>query len=861
MLHLEGLICWTNSAESEFGLLDASGGAILKAELNGTQLLTGQKVQIRGAALVSEQGSIIQIERGLAPDNRPLQVEQLGWASFPSPRQIFIDQILESNDNGFWAETQGQITQINHFAHSTMMELSVGNAHLRAEIGEGKDQISTNLMNHVVRLVGLCLGGYNTQGFKIPCILLVPSWRQMEVLDLAPVPMETNSAALPELTTADAVHHLSRVEAQRAYPVKIRGVVTGMESAYHSLVLQDASGGVYCDISNCDARATQNLQLDETNLFQVGEFIEIEGKTDPGYFAPTVIARRILKLGVGQLPEPIHPTWDQILNGSLDAQFVEIKGVVTVATDRDASILTPNGVIHIIVTRDGRVTGELASYLNSLIEIRGVLLAQWNFETHQVTVGEIRICDPIVTAEKQANSDVFSAPRRTPSDLLLFDPRASLFQRVCVSGQIIYLSGMDGFLMAGTNGLRFVARNVEDIHVGDKVDVAGLPELGGASPILLDAVLRKTGHTTLPNATHLDSANLNDAQWDSTRVSVEGVLIGIRGTKEGSVLDMQDAGRSFIARLDAEDKILGTLTPGCRLELTGVYAALSESQMSEGLSTTFELLLEDSPASIRVLARPPWWTPQRLGMAVGALVMVLVAAMLWIDQLHRKVERRTQQLEDQIKKRQLVERDRALEQERSRIAQDLHDELGSDLTEISMLAARAQYVATTPEIKSDYMENMAEKARQMVTSLDEIVWAMNPTHDSLASTITYLSIYAKRFLGLANMAWRLESPSKFDDRALDSQSRHQLFLAFKEALTNIVRHSGASEACLNVIIEQRSVQFTISDNGRGWNGGNTIDGMDGIANMRKRMEKLKGHFEIDTKNRPGTMVRFTLTLS
>jgi signal transduction histidine kinase len=155
---------------------------------------------------------------------------------------------------------------------------------------------------------------------------------------------------------------------------------------------------------------------------------------------------------------------------------------------------------------------------------------------------------------------------------------------------------------------------------------------------------------------------------------------------------------------------------------------------------------------------------------------------------------------------------------------------------------------------------MGDKARQMVATLDEIVWAMNPTHDSLASMVSYFSLYAERFLGLANIAWRLEGPFKPDDHAVDSRHRHQLFLAFKEALTNVVRHSGATEVRLNIQVEQGRIRLTIADNGRGWVEAGQSEGMDGVANMRTRLEKLGGRFEVNSKADEGTIVRFDLPL-
>jgi signal transduction histidine kinase len=95
---------------------------------------------------------------------------------------------------------------------------------------------------------------------------------------------------------------------------------------------------------------------------------------------------------------------------------------------------------------------------------------------------------------------------------------------------------------------------------------------------------------------------------------------------------------------------------------------------------------------------------------------------------------------------------------------------------------------------------------------------------------------------------------------VDSRHRHQLFLAFKEALTNIVRHSVATEVRLNIQAEQGHVRLTIADNGRGWTEVGQTEEMDGIANMRKRLEKLGGRFEVNTKSGEGTIVRFDLPL-
>jgi len=232
--------------------------------------------------------------------------------------------------------------------------------------------------------------------------------------------------------------------------------------------------------------------------------------------------------------------------------------------------------------------------------------------------------------------------------------------------------------------------------------------------------------------------------------------------------------------------------------------------------------------------------------------------VLWINQLHRKVETRTAELEIQIKERQRVEQQRLMEQERTRVAQDLHDELGSSLTEISMLGARARSADTAAEKREDLLGQMSNKSREMVTALDEIVWAMNPQHDSLTSLVSYFCLYADRFLGLANIPWRLEDGDVPKDLAVDSRLRHQLFLAFKEALTNIVRHSGATQVRLTIRLDGGELLLTVADNGRGLGLGPAprVEDMDGLANMRARMDKLGGRFEIGSEAVVGTTLRF-----
>ncbi|HEX4342994.1 MAG TPA: ATP-binding protein, partial [Verrucomicrobiae bacterium] len=592
---------------------------------------------------------------------------------------------------------------------------------------------------------------------------------------------------------------------------------------------------------------------------QIGEFLKVGGTTDPSFFAPIVNASQLDTISAGHLPEPLHPTWDQLLNGSLDAQFVEIQGLITTVGTNGVTLLTRDGRINLELRVVGMQPEKLADYEDALVRIRGCLFASWDYVTHKVKMGEIRIYGASLSVDQPAPADLFAIPAKTAAELLLFDPQAGVFQRVKVNGQILYVHDPEYFMTDGTSGLRFIAKKSLDLKAGDTVDVVGFPELSGASPLLREAVARKVGETNLPTAKNLSSADLIHADYDATLVRVKGTLSGIRQTGSEQTLEIQNGVRTFVARLSGHDPTLDSLPVGSLLELTGVYAGQGGNKAIGQDISSFELFL-NSTKDIKVLARPPWWTLERLLVIVGALAIVLVITVLWITQLHRKVEERTRQLEAQIRERQFAEQQRAIEQERARVAQDLHDELGSGLTEVSMLVTLGKSVSTAENGTGQHLKQIGERADQMVTALDEIVWAMNPKHDSLASLVSYSCLYADRFLKLANIGCRLKGGVDMPDRMVSSTYRHEFFLAFKEALTNVVRHSGATEVRLGVQMIGQRLRLSIADNGGGLAENISKEGSDGLVNMRMRLEKMGGRFEIASKAGRGTTLRFYMPL-
>ncbi len=777
-----------------------------------------------------------------------LRLEVTGQAAFPQPRQIAIGQSMREGEDSQWVEVEGKVTLARQQPDGWQLELSAGAGRMRVEVADGTGLSAALLLNNLIRATGVCQNTYPTDGHGVPGVLLVPSAKQI-LLTEAQGPAKdtrTDDGVLPVLTTAGEVHRLKREEAQRGYPVKIHGVVTCVLPEHQAVTMQDATRGIYVE-DHSEIRSSPP---------QIGEYLEVEGTTDPSLFAPIVNARQVTSLGAGHLPDPVRPMWDQLMNGSLDAQYVEIQGIVTAVQTNAVTLLVRGGVIKAELRVIGTETGGLGRYEDALVRVRGCLLASWDYVTHQVKMGDVRIYGADIFVDQPAPTDLFSTPRKTAAELRLFDPQAGVFQRVKVSGQIVYARDPEYFMMDGGKGVRFVTKNPMTFEPGDEADVVGFPELfGSASPVLREAVARKTGHSAPPEANMLLPDELINAEHDASRVRVDGKLVNVRITRTEQMLEMQSGVRSFMAKLNGTPESVRPLTLSSKLELTGVYAAQGGNRAAGQNIASFELLL-NSAADIKVLARPPFWTLERLLVAVGMLVCVLAITVLWITQLHRKVEERTAQLETQIRERQRVEQQRALEQERSRVAQDLHDDLGAGLTEISVLGKQARSPSAGEEKRSQYLEQMDDKARQMVGALDEIVWAMSPSQDSLASLVSYFCLYADRFLGLANIAWRLEGAKGLQDVPVNSLCRHELFMAFKEALTNVVRHSGATEVRLSLQLEQGQLRLSVADNGRGLTPTAPTAHMDGLTNMRARMEKLGGRFEIAGEAGRGTTLCF-----
>jgi signal transduction histidine kinase/ligand-binding sensor domain-containing protein len=223
------------------------------------------------------------------------------------------------------------------------------------------------------------------------------------------------------------------------------------------------------------------------------------------------------------------------------------------------------------------------------------------------------------------------------------------------------------------------------------------------------------------------------------------------------------------------------------------------------------------------------------------------------------------------RKLEVLERQRAVERERSRIARDIHDDLGASLTLISFLTDAVPADTVNPPQAGEALRRIFTISRQLVQALDEIVWAVNPRFDTLESLATYLGNVAQDMLETAAIRYRLDTPVCLPVLPLTTEVRHIVFLAFKEALNNVLKHAAASEVTVSICIEADSLVLSVEDNGKGFTSlePSTVltmatvrrSGGFGLTNMRQRMAEIGGHCEIRSVRGQGTNVRFIVPLT
>lgn len=287
----------------------------------------------------------------------------------------------------------------------------------------------------------------------------------------------------------------------------------------------------------------------------------------------------------------------------------------------------------------------------------------------------------------------------------------------------------------------------------------------------------------------------------------------------------------------------------------------------ENRRTTFYLDPPPGKYSFQVLAENSDGVQNRVGRTIGIIVLprlyqtiwfqlgVVVFIILLIFGFFRYLSIR--KLRQQLV---ILEQQRALDRERSRIAQDMHDDLGARITRIGLLTEMVRRKAPKTDEMNKVSARIDEATREVVHTLDEIVWAVNPKNDTLDRLVAFIGQYAEDFFEITPMRCRLDLPTDVPPVPLSAEMRHNLFLVVKESLNNIVKHSEASEVKVTLVYKQPKLEIRVEDNGKGFLLEEADPTRNGLMNMKKRIENGGGKLELQSEKGKGTRITLEVKL-
>ena len=457
-----------------------------------------------------------------------------------------------------------------------------------------------------------------------------------------PLSLQAQSGFAVPFQTAAQIRQLSPAEAARNYPVHLRGVVTYFAQNQYFHFIQDNTAGIYFVITD---EARPNFPE-----MKAGDLVEIDGITSPGEYAPIVTPNFIRVLGPGTFPAAKPVTFQEIVSGAQDSQFVELHGIVRSVEWDDAQKYFVLG----IATGGGRLTAISYSLpvksgenlVASTVRVRGVCAVRFNLQ-RQLFDTRLLVSRPEdLVVESPASTNPFGAPARPMEQLLQFAPEGSYGHQVKVAGTVIYREGDKGLYVEGkTGGLYAETKQGGGLSPGDRVEVLGFPAQGDYTPMLQDAFFRKVGSGPPPAPDLVTADEALTGKHDCRLVRITATVLDRTHNGLEQFLVLQSGGFIFNAYLQPHGP--GTdfayLENGSKVVVTGVCRIEVGNEWHVGpdwRAKSLRVLLR-SPGDILVLRKPPWWNLEKMLWATGALGLVVLTALAWVGVLRRRVHQQT----------------------------------------------------------------------------------------------------------------------------------------------------------------------------------------------------------------------------
>jgi signal transduction histidine kinase len=259
-----------------------------------------------------------------------------------------------------------------------------------------------------------------------------------------------------------------------------------------------------------------------------------------------------------------------------------------------------------------------------------------------------------------------------------------------------------------------------------------------------------------------------------------------------------------------------------------------------------EAIYPSQVISYSFIIEPPWWETWWFRIVVSLMIVGLSVLMIRFY-YQRKLE----------KQRTFLEKQQAIEKERTRIATDMHDDLGAGLSRIKFLSETIGIKKQKQLPFEEDITKIRQYSHEMIDKMGEIVWALNEKNDSLSDLLSYTRSYTVEYLSQNGVNCSIDSPELLPSSFVSGEFRRNIFLSVKEILHNVVKHSQANQVCIAIQIADK-LYINIQDDGIGFDRNKIRPYSNGLINIEKRMKDIGGIMEI--QNKKGTMVKLAVPL-
>jgi signal transduction histidine kinase len=640
--------------------------------------------------------------------------------------------------------------------------------------------------------------------------------------------------SLPILTHADQVRRLSPEEASLGYPVLIRGVIT-MDAPAPDFFIQDATAGIYVEGS-----------VSPKYPHLLSQFVEVEGITGPGKFAPVIRETKFRVLGEGVLPKPQLFPFSELANGQQDSQWAQVRGIVrSAAVDRTSwrepalamRIASEAGEFHVRVPIAREE--DFSSWVDSEVLIEGVCGSLYN--TNRQLTGILFYVPRLsfVTVEAPATEVLLSA-------LLRFSPAEGTRHRVRVRGIVGYQQqGKALFLQSHGKGLRVLTQQSTPLEIGDLVEVLGFPAMGDSAPMIEDAAFHRFGHASVPQPVKLDLGAPWE-QFDGAVVTTDAKLLNRQGEPDGLRLTLQHGDMFFDADVaaGAAAERMRSIPLNSEVQVTGICLVRSGGLWQ--IPQSFRILLR-LPQDVVVLKTPSWWNSRHALWLLGVTGGVLMAVLVWVVVLGRRLQEQMAVIRQKLRSSAVLE-------ERNRIARELHDTLEQELAGITMqLDLAVDCFRQAPSVAQHALETARDMSRHSMVEARRSVWDLRcqlledgDLVSALAQIVEPLvpREQAKPDFKIQGQPVRLPAPVEMN-----------LLRIGQEAVANAVKHGRARHVSIELRFEQTSVCLSVSDDGEGFVAGQpSPTGHFGLLDMRERAQSMGSHLIVESEPGHGTRI-------